>query len=230
MVYILFNRDKIFGVYGTLSMLQANCYIFVYLLYSRGKLNREVYLQIKNQLDELALDSLESLQKTMAAAYIDIESYELEDSSFTALKNISDHIKFRFDVLEELLGKDSRVNVTFPGNNALDNMMVTAEIETVWREMDPDNYLEVITKLKKLIIKRISTLQLMFESRVIFGNVSDKQASTLSYQVWPADIANWNLPNNSPVFGEGFATCFQYQVPGVFGIVTNPYYGYTFNR
>ena len=228
MVYILFNKDKIFGVYGTLPMLQANCYIFAYQLYRSKKLNRDIYLQIKNQLDELALDSLESLQKIAAAAYIDIESHKLEDSSFTALSNISGHINSRFDILEDFMGKDSRVNVTFPGNSALDNMMVTAEIETVWREMDPDNYLEVITKLKKLIIKRISTLQLMFESRVRFGNVSDKQASTLSYQVWPADIGNWNLPNNSPIYGEGFAACFQYQVPGVFGMVTNPYYGYTF--
>jgi hypothetical protein len=228
MVYILFNRDKIFGVYGTLTMLQANCYIFVYQLYNTRKLDRDTYMKIKTQLDELALDSLESLQKTMAMAYIDIESHDLENDSFKALENISKHIDFRFDTLEELLGKDSRVNVTFPGNSALDNMMVTAEIETVWREMDPDNYLEVITKLKKLIIRRISTLQLMFESRVKFGNVSDKQASTLSYQVWPADIGNWNLPNNSPVYGEGFAVCFQYQVPGVYGIVTNPYYGYKF--
>ena len=228
MVYILFNQDKIFGVYGTLTMLQTNCYIFVYQLYSKGRLNRDLYLQIKNQLDELAVDSLESLQKTMAPAYIDIETHELEDSSMVALKNISTHIDTRFDFLEDAMGKDSRVNVTFPGTSALDNMMITAEIESFWREMDPDNFLEVINKLKKLIIKRISVLQLMYEGRVQFGNVSDKQASTLSYQVWPADIGNWNLPNNSPVYGEGFAACFQYQVPGVFGIVTNPYYGYKF--
>ena len=228
MVYILFNRDKIFGVYGTLSMLQRNCYIFVYQLYKSGNLNREIYHNIKNQLDELALDSLENLQKIVAPASVDIESHTLESDSSIALDNICGHINKRFDFLEDTMGKDSRVNVTFPGNSALDNMMVTAEIESVWREMDPEKYLQVITKLKKTIIKRISTLQMMFESRVMFGNVSDKQASILSYQVWPADIGNWNLSNNSIMFGEGFARCFKYQVPGVFGIVTNPYYGYAF--
>lgn len=94
--------------------------------------------------------------------------------------------------------------------------------------MDSDNYLEIITKLKKSIIKRISQLQMMFEGRVQFGNVSDTQASLISYQLWPADIGNWNLSNNSIMFGDGFAACFQYQVPGVYGIVTNPYYGYEF--
>ena len=108
MVYILFNRDKIFGVYGTLKMLQSNCYIFVYQLYNTRKLDRDTYIKIKNQLDELALDSLESLQKTMAVAYIDIESHDLENDSFKALENISKHIDGsysyagrRFDNLEK---------------------------------------------------------------------------------------------------------------------------------
>lgn len=226
MVYILFNSDKIFGVYGTLSILQANCYIFVYELYRKGRVNKDIYISIKNDLDELALDSLESLQRIMARAYIEIESHPLESDGFTALKKIMSHINTRFDKLEEVMGKDSRVNTKIPGNSALDNMMVTAEIESVWRQMDPENYLEIITKLKKLLIQRISVLQMMFGSRVQFGNVSDKEASALFYQVWPADISNWNLKNNSRIFGEGFAICFEYQVPGVFGIVVNPYYGY----
>ncbi len=228
MVYILFDQYKIFGVYGMMPVLQSNCFIFAYEKYKENKINQEVYLNVKNQLEELALDSIESLQKIMHTVGAEVESHPLEKDGFTALENAQKHIESRFDELEEKLGKDSRVNVTIPGNSALDNMMVTAEIESVWRELDPENYLEIITKLKKLIIQRISRLQLMFESRVRFGNVSDKQASTLSYQVWPADIGNWNLPNNAKMFGEGFAVCFEYQVPGVFGIVTNPYYGYKF--
>ena len=228
MVYILFNQDKIFGVYGKMSILQANCYIFVYQLYTKNRISKNLYFSIKNQLSELALTDLESLKKIMEPASIDIEVQELEEDAFTALENILEHVDSRFDKLEESMGMDSRVTVTVPGNSALDNMMVTAEIESVWRDMDVENYLEIITKLKKRIIKRISTLQLMFEGRVKFGNVSDIQASNISYQLWPADIGNWNLPNNTQMFGEGFAVCFKYQVPGVYGIVTNPYYGYKF--
>lgn len=205
MVYILFDQYKIFGVYGQISVLQSNCYIFTYQKYKEKKVSREVYLNVKNKLDELALDSLDSLQKIMTTVGVEIESHLLEKNGFVALLNIEKHIRSRFDELEEIMGKDSRINVTIPGNSALDNMMVTAEIESVWRELDHENYLEIITKLKKLIIKRISTLQLMFESRVKFGNVSDKKASILSYQVWPSDIGNWNLPNNSKMFSKDFS-------------------------
>ena len=228
MVYILFNQDKIFGVYGTISLLQTNCYIFLYTLFTQGKVSKETYFQIKNELSEIAVDTLPDLEKIMIPAGINIENQPLEANGFYALESITKHIDSRFDTLEEAMGKDARVTVTIPGNSALDNMMVTAEIENIWREMDSDNYLEIITKLKKSIIKRISRLQMMFEGRVQFGNVSDTQASLISYQLWPADIGNWNLPNNSIMFGDGFAACFQYQVPGVYGIVTNPYYGYEF--
>lgn len=229
MVYILFNQDKIFGIYGTMTLLQANCYIFTYQLFSQGRITKEIYFKIKNELSEIAIDTLPDLEKIMLPSGINIESHNLEANGFYALKSITEHIESRFSELEEIMGKDSRITITIPGNSALDNMMVTAEIENIWREMDSENYLEIITKLKKSIIKKISQLQMMFEGRVQFGNVSDRQASHISYQVWPADIGNWNLPNNSIMFGDGFAACFQYQVPGVFGIVTNPYYGYLFN-
>ena len=228
MVYILFNQYKIFGVYGTISLLQANCYIFTYQLFTQGRITKEIYFKIKNELGEISIDTIPDLEKLMALAGINIESQNLEANGFYALDNITRHVESRFEKIEEIMGKDSRVTITIPGNSALDNMMVTAEIENIWREMDPENYLKIITKLKKCIIKKISQLQMMFEGRVQFGNVSDSQASVLSYQIWPADIGNWNLQNNSLMFGDGFAACFQFQVPGVFGIVTNPYYGYQF--
>ncbi len=124
------------------------------------------------------------------------------------------------------MSKDSRITVTFPGRSAIDNKMLTSDIEERWRSLDVDNYVTIRNVLFKYLVKRIQKLELDFEGRVMFGIVSDTQASLMSYQVWPADQENWNLPENSKIPGDGLAVCFQYQVPGVFGIVTDPLFGY----
>ena len=124
------------------------------------------------------------------------------------------------------MSKDSRITVTFPGKSAIDNKMLTSDIEERWRSLDVDNYVVIRNELFKYLVKRIQKLELDFEGRVMFGIVSDTQASLMSYQAWPADQENWNLPENSKIPGDGLAVCFQFQVPGVFGIVTDPLFGY----
>ena len=92
--------------------------------------------------------------------------------------------------------------------------------------LDMKRYDRIRDELYKFMVKKIQKLELNFEGRINFGIVSDTEASSTSYQVWPADQENWNLPNNSKIPGEGLAVCFQYQVPGVYGIVIDPIFGY----
>ena len=228
MVYILFNGEKIHGTYQTLQLLKANCYIFAYDLFRKNKLRRDIYFEIKDKILKTNVIELSKLQKIVMSAGMSIESHPLQENGYYVLENITKHIIQRFDKLEDDISKDARVIITFPGNSAIDNMMITSEIEDIWRNLDSENYTKIINELRKLIMLKIQRLQLKFPERIKFGSVSDKEASLISYQVWPADIGNWNLPNNSKIFGEGFALCFEYQVPGVFGIVINPLYGYEF--
>ena len=107
-------------------------------------------------------------------------------------------------------------------------MMITGEIESSWRNLDPKNFSRILGMLKGLLIRGIQKLQLTYGNRIKFGNVSDLEANEFSYQVWPADMGNWNLPTNSRMFGDGFAVCFKYQIPGVYGIVIDPKFGYKF--
>tara|TARA_R110001592_G_scaffold338614_5_gene625891 strand:- start:154 stop:840 length:687 start_codon:yes stop_codon:yes gene_type:complete len=226
MVYVLFNSKKIFGIYETISLLKVNCYIFIYQLFASEKLDEGTYTYIKEILLEEEDLNLEELITLMKEAKIYIQTQPVEESGETAFLYISDHIENRFRELQDKIAMDSRVTVKFPGRNAIDNMMITDEIEKEWKKIDPENYKTILNKLRKLIIKNIQKLQLDYSDRILFGNVSSDEASETSYQVWPSDIGNWNLPDGTKMFGEGFAICFDRQGPGVFGIVINPMYGY----
>lgn len=228
MAYILFNSEMIFGIYETLDLIKFNSYVFVYDLLKSNKIPRDIYFDIKKCLMEEEVKDLVDLQKIMIKANIHTEYYQLENNGSIAFKNILRHISERFKMLQERLEMDKRVTVRFPGNNAADNMMLPSEIKDSWKKLDGKNYKILIQELENYISLEIQKLELRFGDRIQFGNVSDKDASETSYQVWPADIGNWDLPVNSKMFGDGFAVCFEFQVPGVFGIVTNPMYGYKF--
>ena len=228
MVYIVFNPEKIYGIYDTLDLVKSNCYIFTYNLLKEGKISREAYFDVKDKLFDLKEVTLIEIQKIVLPVDIHTEYYTLEKNGSVAFKNILNHIDERLKQLEERLELDSRVTVRFPGNSAADNMMITSEVEDSWKNLDKKNYKIFVEELKDFITIRIQKLELKFGDRINFGNVSDKNASETSYQVWPADAGNWNLPMNSRIFGDGFAVCFEFQVPGVFGIVTDPMYGYKF--
>ena len=204
-----------------------NSFILVHKLYIQRKVAKKYYLFVKEKTSDLNLSYVD-LTKILEPLHIYLRNYEEEDSAFGVMKSIEEHIEIRFNELEDKLLLDSRVQITFPGKNALKNDMLPIEVENVWRGFDKENFTRIITRLKKLIIVRIQLLQKKFYGRIKFGSVSDKDASEISYQVWPADMRNWDLPENSQMVGEGYSLYFDYQIPGVFGIVTNPRYGYRF--
>lgn len=228
MVYVLYDRERIYGVYKTLQLVKSNSYILIYELLGLKKIDRDVYFSIKKVLFEESRIQLDNLRKLLIPAGIKIDEVTYESSSLLALNNIMEHIDKRFNQLKETMQKDSRVTVKFPGSDAIDNLMITKEIRDSWFEMDPMNSQKIISELKSFIRTKIENLQETFRDRVTFGEVSDKYASQFSYQVWPSDIGNWNLPNGTKIFGPDMALNFEFQVPGVHGIVVNPKYGYKF--
>lgn len=227
MVYILFNKDEIFGVYNTEQLVRHNCFVFLYKMKRQGKVSREEYFSIKKKIFDTPIYPVEELRRMMKIVGIFIDSHSYEENGLVALRNIILHINKRFDELDSFMEKDSRVTVTIPGVNALDNKMMTAGIQDRWKLLDPENFERIMTELGKILVLKIQMLELKYEGRVKFGVVSDTQASETSYQVWPADKENWNLPDGSKIPGDEMAICFEYQVPGVFGIVVDPMFGYT---
>lgn len=226
MVYILFNNSEIIGLYQEVSLVKQNAFVALYRLLQQGKITQEMYFQVKKRLFQDFNIPIKDLQEILQKAGIYIDYQKIEENGFYALKKVLRHIESRFNYLEDIMSKDSRVTVTFPGNSAIDNKMLTVEIEERWRSLDTENYTTIRNELFKFLVMRIQKLELDFEGRVMFGIVSDTQASSMSYQAWPADQENWNLPQNSKIPGDGMAVCFKYQVPGVFGIVTDPMFGY----
>ncbi len=226
MVYILFNNSEIIGLYKTTNLVKQNAFVALYRMMKSGKISTEMYFEVKKRLFENFDIPIKELQQILQGVNIYIDYRQVEENGLYPLKNTLKHIESRFNNLEDIMAKDSRVTVTFPGNSAIDSRMLTVDIEERWRSIDPENYVVIRNELFKYLVKRIQKLELDFEGRVLFGIVSDTQASPTSYQVWSADQENWNLPQNSKIPGEGMAICFKYQVPGVYGIVTDPMFGY----
>lgn len=227
MVYVLYDEHKIYGVYETIELLRANCFIINFKKMKKNQIKETIYVTVNNILTENPNLELNDLQKIMYRISVFIERKNFQENGLYALENILKHIDKRFDILAEKLTNDSRVVVKFPGKNSVNNKMITHNIEENWRSLDPDNYNIIINELRKFLITRIQKLELEFTTRIKFGTVSGTYASEVYYQVWPADKENWDLPNNSPITGTDFAVCFEYQTEGVFGIVVDPLYGYT---
>jgi len=227
MVYLLFSEDKIFGVFETEQLLHQNCFVFLYERFNKGKITPEVYFDVKKKLLDNTDIPVQTLKKIMKEVGIYISSHIHEKNGFIAMRNILLHMERRFDYLEKNMAGDFRVTATIPGRNAIDNRMLTENIEMHWRDLDTTNFKIIRDEIYKYLVLRIQRLQYKFENRVKFGIVSDEQASEISYQLWPADKANWNVPKGTKIPGEGLAVCFKYQTPGVYGIVIDPIFGYT---
>ena len=227
MVYLLFSEDKVFGVFETEQLLHQNCFVFLYERFSKGKISEDIYFEIKKNLMGKTHIPVSGLKKLMKEGGIYISSHEHEKNGFIAMRNILRHMERRFDYLEKIMSDNSSVTVTIPGRNAIDNRMFSENIESHWRDLDSTNFKIIRDQIYKYLTLRIQRLQYKFESRVKFGIVSDDQASETSYQLWPADKANWDVPKGTKIPGEGMAVCFKFQVPGVYGIVIDPIFGYT---
>jgi len=226
MVYILFNSSQILGLYDTINLVQVNSFVLLYRMMKKGKVEKEKYFKVKRELMESTNIQYEELKDLLSGVDIYVDYHDVEEDGLYAFEKILKHINSRFDKLEEMMSKDSRISVKFPGKSAIDNLMVNTEIESHWRMLDMGKYDVIRDELFKFVVKKIQKLELNFEGRVNFGVVSDTEASETSYQVWPADQENWNLPNNSKIPGEGLAVCFNTKYLVFYGIVVDPIFGY----
>lgn len=226
MSFVLFTNNEIIGIYETLDLLRHNCFSTNFKQFNDNEIDYKTYITVKKTLlnnEEITYENLKELVY-QSNIFIDVKYYEKD--GLHALQKIINHMRMRFDFLHEKMDMDSRVTVKFPGKDAVNSMMITHNIEENWRSLDPVNYSLIINELKKEITIEIQKLQLSYSTRVRFGSVSDRYASEISYQVWPADQENWNLPMDTNIPGGDFSECFKYQVEGVFGIVVDPQYGY----
>jgi len=229
MVFVLFDKHKMYGLFKTVDLLKENCFIALFEKYEKKYVSKDTYFYLKERLlsgEELDIDILTQLMKTIS---LHIINQNYQEDGFYALQCILSHINDRFSELIEKMTYNSSIRVKFPGKNAEENKMITLRIEENWRMLDSDNFRKIIYGLKTFLTQRIQKLEIDFPERVIFGQVDSDQASPLDYQVWPADKGNWNLPEGFPIPGEEYAACFDSQKEGVFGIVIDPMFGYEFN-
>ena len=229
MVFVLFDKHKMYGLFGTFELLKENCFIALYQKYEMKYVSKDTYFSIKERLlsgEKLDIEILTDLMKTISLHILN-ENYQKD--GFYALKCILNHINDRFTELIEKLTMNSSVGVRFPGNNAKDNKMITIRVEENWRMLDSENFQKIIHGLKIFLYRRIEKLEKDFPGRITYGYVNGDQASVTDYQVWPADKGNWNTPMGFKIPGEEYAACFDTQKEGVFGIVVDPMFGYEFD-
>ena len=229
MAYILYYKNKVYGCYGTLDLLRYNMLIILYNLYQNQKIDKQTYEGIMTYFESeyFSIDTfkLEDFRKELRKCNFSIEQIDYEQSGKYAIENILSHVEYRFDTLEKIMKKDSRVKVTFPGNDAENHKLCDFYFPS-WNLMDKENY-QILTKsLHDFIAIRMNNIKKMYPERVIFGDVVYENASPTHYQVWGANAKNWNLPEGSKIPGKYQAMQMKVQEPGVFGIVVTPLYGY----
>ena len=136
MVYILFNNSEIIGLYQKESLVKQNAFVAIYKMMQQGSISQEMYFQVKQKLMSQFNMPIKDLQILLKSVNIYIDYRKIEENGFYALERVLKHIEERFNFLEETMAKDSRVTVTFPGNSAIDNKMLTVEIEDRWRSLE----------------------------------------------------------------------------------------------
>jgi hypothetical protein len=134
-----------------------------------------------------------------------------------ALQAVLHHQQERFEELRCLLQKDESVHVTIAGEDGHHNLG-TGIAKDAWdSKKDWEEMQENLTELVNDLLKE-------FPTRVQLGKVG-KDYSATHLHVWGANAYNWNLPDGTVRrygFGDGQASYFKKQEPGVFGIVTMP--------
>ena len=229
MAYILYHKGVIIGSFGTIDMLRINLLILCFDLMSHSDMNKITYENIVDYLEypnfsEFSFQNTK-LKQDLLDEDIRIQLIKYEGSGNDILMKILKHIETRFDKLKDAMLIDSRVTATIPGNDPTDHQLGPAYFEC-WKLADRDNYKNLTKVMYEYITSKILELIEKFDDRIKFGDVYYQNASAINYQLWSANAVNWNLPEGSKIPGSHQAHAMKIQVPGVFGIVVNPRYGY----
>lgn len=231
MAYILYHKGLIVGCYGTIDLLRLNILILCFHLIKDDKINKITYENIVEYLEypEFNEHSFQNanLKKDLLDEDIRIQIIKFEASGSVVLEKILKHIEERFDKLKDKMHLDVRITATIPGTGPTTHTLGPAYFDC-WKFVDKHNYHELSKVMYDYITSKILELIEKFEHRIKFGEIYYHNASALSYQLWSANAVNWNLPEGSKIPGSFQASSVKMQVPGVYGIVVNPKYGYDF--
>ena len=229
MSFLLYYQDKIYGCYGRIEILRANILILLFYMLEKSQINSTTYENISNYLTvpDFTIDSFDipELKMELRQYKFKIEKITYEGSSGCALEHILEHIKYRFEELNDKMKKDIRVKITIPGESSGKHQLGTMYYDQ-WKLLDPVNCEKVTSAMYNFITKEIDKLISVYGDRVKFGEVVYENASAINYQVWSANAVNWNRPRGLDIPGCYQAQEMKYQEEGVFGIVVNPRYGY----
>jgi len=229
MAYLLYYKREIHGCYGKVDVLRFNILIILMQLLKDDQINQILYEDLLNYLQVDSFNeesfSIEDLNQKLVDIGLRIKKVVHEGSGKCALEHILEHIKYRFDQLEEVMMKDVRVHITFPGKDA-ENHNLGPMYYDQWKLLDGDNWQLLTQTMHDYISERIRDLMDTYHKRIKFADVSFENASDISYQVWSANALNWHRPKGQEIPGEYQAKNMKYQDDGVFGIVVNPRYGY----
>ena len=225
-MYLLYLNNKIIHGYGTIEILRLNLLILISKLLFSKKLNKIAYKKIEKYLLEypFSFDDAE-FKNELVDIKIKIELIEYENNSRSILEKINKGITDRLDQLEEILSKDIRITATIPGENAFKHRLGTMYIED-WKLIDEKNYRELAEDMHSHIAERLIELVDVFKERIKFEDVMYQNATNLNYQVWSANKVNYDLKEGDEIPGDYQAKEMKIQVPGVFGLVVTPRYGY----
>jgi hypothetical protein len=235
MTYIVTLNGEIYGVYDTIDLVRTNLMIIFFFNLEKGNIGVDFYEKINEyfivpQFSEQSLE-IPDLKSDISGLGIHILKAETEKNGTYALEKIMNHINWRFMDLEKKMNHDSRVKITFPGDNS-ENHQLGIPYAGDWKLIDRDNWKKLTDTLHKYIGSKIRELEKKFpplkkgDNRIRFGEVLYDNATETSIQVWSANAVNWNLPKGTEIPGLYQAEQMKFQEPGVFGIVVTPIYGY----
>jgi hypothetical protein len=233
MTYIVSLNGEIYGIYETIDLVRTNLLIILIFNLEKENIDVDFYENIHEYLivPSFSEQSLEipELRREISNLGIHIQKMESEKNGSYALEKIMNHINWRFMELEKKMNHDSRVKITFPGDNS-DNHQLGVPYVDDWKLIDRVNWLKLSNHLHTYISSKIRELEKNFppisDKRVRFGEVLYDNANERSIQVWSANSINWNLPKGVEIPGLYQAQQMRFQEPGVFGIVVTPKYGY----
>lgn len=230
MTYIISLNDSIYGVFETIDLVRLNLMIILFYNLERENIDLPTY---ENLIGYLKSDSFSENTFYISDFLDNIKKLDIKVDLFVNEKNggcpleyIMNHINWRFMELEKKMDHDSRIKVTFPGENSKNHSLGEPYFDD-WKYVDKKNHKKLTDSLRDYITGKICHLEKKFsKTRVHFGEVMYENANEKSYQVWSANGANWNLPEGDEIPGKYQAEEMKFQGPGVFGIVVSPLYGY----